>query len=36
LGDNARAIRRQYADWTLGFSILKRLDSLLALVTHIV
>ncbi|MEX3935724.1 PRTRC system protein F [Paraburkholderia phymatum] len=36
LGNNARAIRRQYADWTLGFSILKRLDSLLALVTHIV
>jgi len=35
LGDNARAIRRQYADWTLAFSILKRLDSLLALVTHI-
>lgn len=34
-GDNARTIRRQYADWTLAFSILKRLDCLLALVTHI-
>ncbi|MGF6997412.1 PRTRC genetic system protein F [Paraburkholderia sp. GAS32] len=36
LGDNARAIRRQYADWELAFSILKRLDRLLALVTHII
>lgn len=35
LGNDARAIRRQYADWTLGFSILTCLDRLLALVTHI-